>query len=120
MREGKELFTRHRDGAVGCNSNVFGRDWSTPPPLLSLSEFNPDTLLLKLSMHFFGCVTSGGEEMEAEATSRSSDICFSGINVTLLVSGTLEFVAVVSAPRLAQAANLAQEITSIFEVCLHD
>ena len=45
-------------------------------------------------MHFFGGVTSGGEQTETEAASRSSDIlCFSEINVTLLVWGTLEFAA---------------------------
>ena len=78
-------------------------------------------LLLKLSMHFFGGITSGGEEMEAKATSRSLDINFSAINVTLLIWMTLEFVAGLSlTPRLAQAATLVLEITSIFEVCLSD
>lgn len=61
------------------------------------------------------------EKEKAKATSRASDATDVGLNVAATVLETLQAVAGASPiPGLAQAANLALEITKMVQVCLHD
>lgn len=61
------------------------------------------------------------EKEKAKATSRASDAADVGLNVAATVLETLQAVAGASPiPGLAQAANLALEITKMVQVCLHD
>ncbi len=61
------------------------------------------------------------EKAKAKTTSRPSDAADVGLDVAATVFRTLQAVAGASpVPGLAQAANLALEITTMVQVCSHD